>query len=87
RRQGRDPFMEHQLPLAVIALKQGVGRLIRDATDTGVMMLCDPRLTRKGYGRVFLASLPPMPRTRDLDEVRTFLLEKTTGPAMSAVQP
>lgn len=73
RRQGRDPFMEHQLPLAVIALKQGVGRLIRDAQDSGVMMLCDPRLTRKGYGRVFMASLPPMQRTQDPDQACVFL--------------
>lgn len=87
RRQGRDPFMEHQLPLAVIALKQGVGRLIRDATDTGVLMLCDPRLTRKGYGRVFMTSLPPMPRTRDLDTVQTFLSEKLPPVAASRVLP
>lgn len=76
RRQGRDPFTAHQLPLAVIALKQGVGRLIRDTTDTGVLMLCDPRITRKGYGRVFLNSLPPMRRTRSLSEVQGFLAEQ-----------
>ena len=58
---GRDPFMEHQLPQAVIALKQGVGRLIRDADDRGVVVLCDPRLLSKAYGRVFIDSLPPMP--------------------------
>lgn len=86
RREGRDPFMEHQLPLAVIALKQGVGRLIRDATDTGVLMLCDPRLTRKGYGRVFMASLPPMQRTRDLDQVEMFLSNKMSTTAMSTVE-
>ena len=73
RRQGRDPFMEHQLPLAVIMLKQGVGRLIRDATDTGALVICDPRLTRKGYGRIFRSSLPPMRVTRELGEVQTFL--------------
>ena len=72
-RQGRDPFMEYQLPQAVLALKQGVGRLIRDEGDTGVLMLCDPRITRKGYGRLFLDSLPPMRRTAKLDEVRGFL--------------
>lgn len=86
RRQGRDPFMEHQLPLAVIALKQGVGRLIRDATDTGVLMLCDPRLTRKGYGRVFLASLPAMQRTRELDAVQAFLSEKLAVTMPDAVE-
>ena len=71
--QGGNAFMEYQLPRAVIALKQGVGRLIRDADDTGVMMLCDPRLVSKGYGRAFLDSLPPMRRTRDPDEVRDFI--------------
>jgi ATP-dependent DNA helicase DinG len=86
RRQGRDPFMEHQLPLAVIALKQGVGRLIRDETDTGVLMLCDPRLIRKGYGRVFMASLPPMQRTRDLDEVEMFLSKNLSTPTLRAVE-
>ncbi len=72
--EGRNPFMEYQLPQAVIALKQGVGRLIRDATDQGVMMICDPRLSSKPYGRVFRASLPPMCPTRDLSEVQAFLL-------------
>jgi ATP-dependent DNA helicase DinG len=71
--EGRNPFMEYQLPQAVIALKQGVGRLIRDASDKGVMMLCDPRLMGKPYGRVFRDSLPPMKPTRDLDEVTAFL--------------
>ena len=69
---GRSPFMEYQLPEAVIALKQGVGRLIRDENDRGVLMLCDPRLLSKGYGRIFLASLPPMPVTKRLEEVEQF---------------
>jgi len=69
---GRDPFMEYQLPQAVIALKQGVGRLIRDADDRGVVVLCDPRLLSKAYGRVFIDSLPPMPRSRDIDDVVEF---------------
>jgi ATP-dependent DNA helicase DinG len=69
---GRSPFMEYQLPEAVIALKQGVGRLIRDENDRGVLMLCDPRLLSKGYGRIFLASLPPMPVTRDVEQVERF---------------
>ncbi|MGH8281481.1 MAG: ATP-dependent DNA helicase [Gammaproteobacteria bacterium] len=72
-RQGREPFMEYQLPQAVLALKQGVGRLIRDDSDTGVLMLCDPRVTRKGYGKLFLASLPSMSRTNDLNDVLGFL--------------
>lgn len=72
-RHGRDPFMEYQLPQAVLALKQGVGRLIRDEDDTGVMMICDPRVRRKGYGHLFLDSLPAMRRTDDPDEARSFL--------------
>jgi ATP-dependent DNA helicase DinG len=69
---GRNPFMDYQLPTAVIALKQGVGRLIRDEQDRGVLMLCDPRLRSKGYGKIFLASLPAMPRTRALADVQQF---------------
>jgi ATP-dependent DNA helicase DinG len=69
---GRDAFMEYQLPQAVIALKQGVGRLIRDADDRGVVVLCDPRLVSRGYGRVFIASLPSMPICRDIEEVVDF---------------
>jgi ATP-dependent DNA helicase DinG len=71
---GRNPFMDYQLPIAVIALKQGVGRLIRDVQDRGVLVLCDPRLRSKGYGKVFLASLPAMPRTRELADVQAFFL-------------
>jgi ATP-dependent DNA helicase DinG len=73
RAQGGNPFFDEQVPQAVIALKQGVGRLIRDEQDFGVVVLCDPRLLTKGYGRAFLDSLPPMRRTRSMDEVRTFL--------------
>ncbi len=73
--QGRDPFVEFQLPQAVIALKQGVGRLIRDVRDRGVLVLCDPRLFTRGYGHVFLDGLPPMPQTRDIKDVRRFLSE------------
>jgi len=69
---GRNPFVEYQLPNAVIALKQGAGRLIRDEKDRGVLMLCDPRLLRKSYGKVFLASLPPMSRARVLQDVQAF---------------
>ncbi len=69
---GRSPFRELQLPAAVLALKQGAGRLIRDETDRGVLMVCDPRLLTKGYGKTFLASLPPMPRTRTLADVQAF---------------
>lgn len=72
RREGGNPFRDEQLPQAVIALKQGVGRLIRTETDRGVLVLCDPRLIGKSYGRTFLDSLPPFARTRSLDDVRAF---------------
>lgn len=66
RQQGEDPFYDFQLPQAVIALKQGVGRLIRDENDTGMIVLCDPRLTTKPYGKLFLESLPQMQRVEKL---------------------
>lgn len=72
RNMGGNPFRDYQLPQAVLSLKQGVGRLIRDYDDYGVVMICDPRLSQKNYGRVFLSSLPPMPVVRDLDSIRTF---------------
>jgi ATP-dependent DNA helicase DinG len=64
--------MEYQLPHAVISLKQGAGRLIRSETDHGVLMICDPRLITKSYGKRIWQSLPPMKRTRDLAEVQRF---------------
>jgi ATP-dependent DNA helicase DinG len=73
RMQGGDPFTQVQLPDAVITLKQGVGRLIRDKTDKGVLIICDNRLVTRDYGGIFLASLPPIPRTRDLERVKAFL--------------
>ncbi len=73
RRRGVNPFMQYQLPQAVLALKQGVGRLIRDPADTGVCVLCDTRVTSKHYGRVFRNSLPPMRVTASLEEARDFL--------------
>ncbi|VAW76440.1 DinG family ATP-dependent helicase YoaA [hydrothermal vent metagenome] len=72
KERGGNPFMEEQLPHAVITLKQGVGRLIRDMTDRGVLMLCDRRLVKKSYGRVFLNSLPDMRRTREFEDVKAF---------------
>ena len=72
RRAGGNPFRDEQLPQAVIALKQGVGRLIRTETDRGVLVLCDPRLLGKSYGKLFLDSLPPFPRTRDVADVDAF---------------
>jgi ATP-dependent DNA helicase DinG len=77
---GRNPFLEYQLPNAVIALNQGAGRLIRDENDRGVLMLCDPRLLSKGYGKSFLASLPPMPLTQDLAEVESFFANENDRP-------
>lgn len=70
--EGRNAFMEYQLPYSVITLKQGAGRLIRDETDRGVLMICDPRLVEKHYGRRIWQSLPPMKRTRDADEAAAF---------------
>ena len=78
RREGGNPFRDEQLPQAVIALKQGVGRLIRTETDRGVLVLCDPRLIGKSYGRTFLDSLPPFARTRSLADVQAFF-SSTSG--------
>jgi ATP-dependent DNA helicase DinG len=75
RAAGRNPFMEYQLPRAVISMKQGSGRLIRDESDRGVLMICDPRLTGKPYGKAIWRSLPPMRRTRDLLDVEAFFSE------------
>lgn len=74
--QGGDPFNDIQIPEAVITLKQGVGRLIRDVTDRGVVIICDSRLVMRNYGQTFLKSLPPSKRTRDLDNVIQFLKQK-----------
>jgi ATP-dependent DNA helicase DinG len=70
--EGKNAFMEYQLPYSVITLKQGAGRLIRDETDRGVLMICDPRLVEKHYGRRIWQSLPPMKRTREFTEVEAF---------------
>ncbi|NQZ24699.1 MAG: ATP-dependent DNA helicase [Colwellia sp.] len=73
RRQGGEPFTQIQLPQAVISLKQGVGRLIRDISDRGVMVICDDRLVNKPYGETFLKSLPDMKRSRDINKAAQFL--------------
>jgi ATP-dependent DNA helicase DinG len=78
RRSGGNPFRDEQLPQAVIALKQGVGRLIRSETDRGVLVLCDPRLTGKSYGKVFFESLPPFTRTHDVGDVAAFFAAEST---------
>ncbi|HEY1181743.1 MAG TPA: ATP-dependent DNA helicase [Rhodocyclaceae bacterium] len=72
RKQGGNPFFDYQLPHAVISMKQGAGRLIRDEADRGVLMVCDPRLISKPYGRRIWQSLPPMRRTREIAEVEAF---------------
>ncbi len=71
--RGGDPFAEVQIPEAVIALKQGVGRLIRDGEDRGVLIICDQRLVTRPYGQIFLKSLPPAPRTRSIQRAIDFL--------------
>ncbi|GAC13564.1 ATP-dependent DNA helicase [Aliiglaciecola lipolytica] len=73
RKSGANPFAHIQIPQAVISLKQGAGRLIRDEKDKGVLVICDNRLITKDYAKTFLASLPPMKRTRDLNVAVEFL--------------
>ncbi len=73
---GQNPFIMHQLPQAVISLKQGVGRLIRDVNDYGVLMICDPRLKSKSYGKFFLENLPDMKRSSELADVDAFFFER-----------
>jgi ATP-dependent DNA helicase DinG len=84
RARGGNPFFEYQLPQAVLALKQGAGRLIRDVTDRGVLVVCDRRLLSKSYGRVFIDSLPAFRRTRDLDDVVRFFSAPASQPNAGA---
>ena len=79
-REGGNPFFDYQLPQAVISLKQGAGRLIRDETDRGVLVICDPRLFSKPYGRRILTSLPPMKLVRELDKVIAFVAADQKSP-------
>ena len=72
---GRNPFMEYQVPEAVLALKQGIGRLLRDKNDYGVLMIGDPRLRTRPYGRIFLNSLPEMTFTEELSDIEDFFLQ------------
>jgi ATP-dependent DNA helicase DinG len=81
RRQGGDPFTDYQVPEAVLALKQGAGRLIRTRSDRGILCILDPRLGKRRYGATFLASLPPFRVTRDLEEVRGFMRRVEEGEA------
>ncbi|MFN3786278.1 MAG: ATP-dependent DNA helicase, partial [Thiothrix sp.] len=80
RQRGGNPFNDYQIPQAVIALKQGVGRLIRDQHDRGVLMLCDNRLRTRSYGKIFLDSLPRMPRTQKLEIVQRFFADNISTP-------
>lgn len=85
-KSGGKPFMDYQLPHAAITLKQGAGRLIRNETDRGVLMICDTRLAEKPYGRILLGALPPMTRTRKLEVVaRFFGAQDAMSPATSPV--
>ncbi|MFZ9709631.1 MAG: ATP-dependent DNA helicase [Steroidobacteraceae bacterium] len=77
-RRGGNAFRDFQLPEAVLALKQGVGRLIRSEDDRGMIVICDPRLLGKGYGRMFRASLPEMPTTQEREEAVRFLRKLRT---------
>ncbi len=79
RKTGKNPFMDYQLPRTVISMKQGAGRLIRDESDRGVLMICDPRLVGKPYGRRIWQSLPPMRRSRDVADVEAFFAAPDEG--------
>jgi ATP-dependent DNA helicase DinG len=79
---GANAFRDYQLPEAALALKQGAGRLIRSEDDYGVVVICDPRMLARAYGRVFLAALPAMSVTQDADETMRFLARH--APALAA---
>ena len=83
-RAGGNAFMEYQVPRAVITLKQGAGRLIRDETDRGALVICDPRLVDKPYGRRIWRALPPFKRTRSLAEVEAFFRSSSRSPVEPA---
>jgi ATP-dependent DNA helicase DinG len=90
RAKDLNPFSQLQLPMAVLQLKQGAGRLIRDFSDRGVLMICDQRLFTRGYGRLIRASLPPMPLTREIGDVEAFFAQERSarigGAAKTATQ-
>jgi len=90
RAKDLNPFSRLQLPMAVLQLKQGAGRLIRDFSDRGVLMICDQRLFTRGYGRLIRASLPPMPLTREIGDVEAFFAQERSarigGAAKTATQ-
>ncbi|MDH4316754.1 MAG: ATP-dependent DNA helicase [Desulfobulbaceae bacterium] len=76
KNRGGNPFFDFQVPRAILTLRQGVGRLMRTGSDHGVIALLDARLVTKGYGRHFIKSLPPSPKSSDLEEVRNFFLKQ-----------
>jgi len=86
RRRGGNPFQEFQLPQAVLALKQGFGRLIRDREDFGVVAICDPRLRTRGYGAMFLASLPPARVVTDAAEAAGFLRRRLAEAGLATAE-
>ena len=84
-RNGLNPFRDYQLPNAVISLRQGAGRLIRDDNDCGVLMICDPRIRTKSYGNIFLRNLPPMPVLSTFADVHEWFMQETAAePAAGA---
>jgi ATP-dependent DNA helicase DinG len=82
KKRGGNPFRDYQLPSAIIALKQGLGRLIRSSTDCGILSIMDTRLLKSGYGRTFFDNLPGMPRCHDLADIGQFF-EARSGPRVS----
>ncbi|KAF1044596.1 MAG: putative ATP-dependent helicase DinG [Herbaspirillum frisingense] len=86
-KQGLNGFVHHQLPAAIINLKQGAGRLIRDEGDRGVLMICDPRIITKNYGRRIWQSLPPFKRTRELAMVQEFFRQQDERRAAASAAP
>jgi len=77
---GRDGFADLQVPAAALSLRQGFGRLIRARSDRGLVAVLDPRLVTRGYGRAFLATLPPCPLLRSVEEARRWWGQPRNGP-------
>ena len=82
QQDGRNPFAEYQVPEAVLALKQGFGRLIRTRTDRGILAILDNRIQRMQYGRIFLESLPEYGVTRELEDLRRFMQTPSNEPSL-----
>jgi len=77
--EGRNAFAEYQVPQAVLALKQGFGRLIRSKTDRGILSILDNRIQRMAYGKIFVESLPKYGKTQELRDVERFFRQRTSG--------